>query len=118
MALHNLRGKEGEQLAIAYLREREFNILHCNWKFMRYEIDIIAAKDGIIHFIEVKTRHTTTFGYPEQSVSKKKFSNLKKAAVEYLFTHPVWIRVQYDILAITRLKNTEDEYFFIEDVYL
>ena len=39
--------------------------MYCNWRFKHYEIDIIALKNEIIHFIEVKTRQTTTFGYPE-----------------------------------------------------
>ena len=40
------------------------------------------------------------------------------AAEEYLYLHPEWKRIQFDILSITMLKNEPVEYFFIEDVYL
>lgn len=118
MAGHNHTGKTGEQMAIEYLRMQGFSILHTNWRYSHYEIDIIASKNNMLHFIEVKTRRNTTFGYPEESVSKKKIKNLLNGADEYLHQNPGWKKVQYDVLSISMLKNQPIEYFFIEDVYL
>ena len=42
--------------------------------------------------------------------------NLINAAEEYLHQHPEWKRIQFDILAISILKNKPVEYFLIEDV--
>ena len=117
MARHNETGKNGELLAADWLREHGYNIIHSNWRHYHYEIDIIASRHEILHFIEVKTRRNTNFGHPEESVSKKKFSSLMNAAEEYLFQQPQWKRVQYDVLSITQLKGQPVEYFLIEDVY-
>ena len=57
------------------------------------------------------------FGYPEESVSKKKLNSLMNAAEEFLFQNPQWKQVQYDILSISRNNGEMLEYFFIEDVY-
>ena len=56
MAQHNDFGKEGEALALGFLRQNDFEILHCNWRFGRYEIDIIAKKQSMLHIIEVKRK--------------------------------------------------------------
>ena len=118
MAQHNLTGNKGEALAVKYLSEKGYNILHQNWRHSHWEVDIIAGKDGILHFIEVKTRRTKKYGHPEEAVSNKKIQNLINAAEEYLFQQPQWKRVQFNILSITILKDEPVAYFFIEDVYL
>lgn len=118
MAEHNLTGNTGEALAAVYLSEKGYNIMHQNWRHSHWEVDIIAEKDSILHFIEVKTRRTSKFGHPEENVDKKKIQNLINAAEEYLYQHPQWKRIQFDILAITILKDEPAAYFFIEDVYL
>ena len=117
MARHNETGKKGELLAAAWLKERGYEILHLNWRHSHYEIDIVASQRNTLHFIEVKTRNSLSFGHPEESVSKKKFISLMNAAEEFLFQHPEWKRVQYDVLSITKLKGQPAEYFLIEDVY-
>ena len=117
MARHNDTGKKGEQLAAAWLQEHGYSILHMNWRYSHYEIDIIASRFHTLHFIEVKTRNNLTFGYPEESVTRKKFSNLMNAAAEFMFQYPQWNRVQYDVLSITKIKEKPLEYFLIEDVY-
>lgn len=118
MAIHNIRGKEGEDIAAGYLQAHGFHIQHRNWQTSFYEIDVIAVKDNILHFIEVKTRHSLRFGHPEENVSKKKFDNMKKAAAHYISLNPCWKRIQFDILSITRIKGKPDEFFLVEDVYL
>lgn len=117
MAGHNETGRKGELLAAAWLKEHQYNILFVNWRYSHYEIDIIASRNDILHFIEVKTRTSITFGHPEEGVSKKKFSSLLNAAEEFLVKYPGWTRIQYDVLSITKLKDQPVEYFLIEDVY-
>lgn len=116
MAQHINTGVKGEAMAATYLQQNGFTILHCNWRYSRYEIDIIATKDETIHFIEVKTRQSTIYGFPEESVSSKKIRSLLKGASAYLGQHPGWKRVQHDVLAITIMKEKEPEFFLIEDV--
>ena len=118
MAHHNITGKVGEQMALGYLLQKGFVILHQNWRHSHWEVDVIASLDGILHFIEVKTRRTKKFGYPEEDVSRKKVTNLINASEEFLYAHPEWKRIQFDILSINLLKNEPAEFFFIEDVHL
>jgi putative endonuclease len=117
MAHHNLTGSLGEKLAAKYLSEKGFTILYQNWRHSHWEVDVIAALNNTLHFVEVKTRRTKKFGYPEEGVTKKKIENLVNASEEFLFLNPEWKLIQLDILAITILKNEPVEYFFIEDVY-
>src|SRR3954470_24473350 len=98
MASHNELGKHGELLARHYLSENGFVVLSQNWRYSYYEVDVIASKDNILHFIEIKTRKTLTYGFPEDDVSRKKMENLTEAAEEYVFRNPQWKRVQFDIL--------------------
>lgn len=127
MASHNDLGKEGEELAVKWLKENGFQVLHRNWRHSHYEIDIVASKThtgiknskkNFLHFVEVKARNFSPFGHPEESVTKKKFKNLQKAADQYLLLNPGHPWIQYDILSITLHKNKDPEYFFIEDVFL
>jgi putative endonuclease len=118
MARHNDVGKQGEALAAAYITAQGYTILHCNWRHSYYEIDIIALKNEVLHFVEVKSRSSISFGHPEDRVTKKKFDRLLQAADEFLFQHPQYRHVQYDILSITTSKNKAPEFFLIEDVYL
>ena len=118
MARHNEFGKKGEALAADFLVKHGFALLHCNWRHSHYEIDIIALKGQVLHFIEVKSRSSKNFGLPEESVTRKKFQSLLQAADEFLFQHPQYRHVQYDILSITISKHNPPEFFLIEDVYL
>ena len=118
MAHHNNTGLLGEKMAAEYLLKKGFSILHQNWRHGHWEVDIIAFKNDVLHFIEVKTRRTKKFGFPEEDVTKKKIENLINASEEFLFSHPEWKLLQFDILSINISKNEPVEYFFIEDVYV
>jgi putative endonuclease len=118
MAEHNKLGSEGEALAVKWLMEKGYEILHRNWRHSHYEMDIIAMKGKMLHFVEVKARNFSNFGNPEDSVGKKKFKNLQRAADEFLYLNPGHQWIQYDILAITLFNDKEPEYFLLEDVFL
>ncbi len=111
-------GLHGEALAAAYLRQQGFTLLAQNWRYRSWEVDLIASKEKFLHFIEVKTRTSTTYGYPEESITAAKMDHLKNAAAAYQQLHPRWVYIQFDVLAINLHFNGEPvAYFFIEDVY-
>ena len=64
MAAHNQVGKTGENLAANFLEKQGYEILHKNWRYSYYEIDIVAKKGKKLHFVEVKTLTTSKNGYP------------------------------------------------------
>ena len=117
MAQHNETGTAGEKLAAEWLRKNDYVIKEINWRYKHLEVDIIATKGDTLHFIEVKTRTTTEFGNPEESISKLKMKNLRDAAEQYQFLHAGWKWIQFDVLAIL-FKNGKINYWFNQDVYL
>ncbi|CAN5627496.1 YraN family protein [soil metagenome] len=118
MAKHNHTGKLGESMGVVYLAEIGYQVMEQNWRHSHWEVDVIATKDNVLHFIEIKTRRSKNFGMPEDKVGKKKIEHLIKAAEAYLYLHPEWQRIQFDILSILLIPNELPEYFLIEDVYL
>jgi len=107
----------GENMTADYLTKKGFEILHRNWRCKHLEIDIIASKDGLLHIIEVKTRSSIDFGYPEQSIHPKKMQFLKNAAALFQYQYPKWKYLQFDVAAIMLNPLNEWELLFIEDVY-
>ncbi len=109
-------GKKGEQLAADYLAASGFEILHRNWRHRRAEVDIIASFKGVLHFIEVKTRTTMEFGYPEESVGYKKLKMLMKAGAAYQYKNPGWENIQYDVLSIILKETDPPQFLLLSDV--
>jgi putative endonuclease len=118
MAHHTDLGRKGEDLAAIWLAARGYEILHRNWRSGRYEVDIIAGKTGIYHFIEVKSGRPGKYGHPEERINRSKLRHMMKAAAAWLSQFPGQKRVQYNVLSITFRKDDDPEYFLIEDVYL
>lgn len=82
-----------------------------------HSIVFSARKGDTLHFIEVKTRRSTKFGNPEESINKQKMRNLKDAAEQYQHLNPGWKWIQFDVLAIL-FKEDSVDYWFNQDVYL
>jgi putative endonuclease len=118
MPSHLEIGKAGEKLAEAYLAEKGFTILHRNWRCGHEEIDLIATKEEMLHFVEVKYRSSDVYGHPEEAVTRKKIKTLLRAVEQFLYQHPHFCDFRMDILSITEKENKEADYFFIEDVTL
>lgn len=78
-------GKFGEGLAKDYLSRRGYRIISVNEKIGFKEVDIIARKDNLFVFIEVKTRVSSAFGGAEEAFNSAKFSNLQIAIEQYLY---------------------------------
>lgn len=53
MARQNDMGREGESEARAYLVKHGYNVLHTNWHWHHYELDIIAVKEDELIVVEV-----------------------------------------------------------------
>jgi putative endonuclease len=117
MAAHNEFGKAGEEMAVKWLERRGFQLISRNWKYARYEVDIIASRAAVLHFIEVKSRHDDLFGKPEDWVNWKKGKHLLSAGAAFQDQYPEWKLVQYDILSILLTSDGKQDFFFIEDVY-
>ncbi|MFH1978832.1 MAG: YraN family protein [Patescibacteria group bacterium] len=87
MAKHNEIGEIGEDISVKHLVKLKYKILERNYRKKWGEIDIIAEKEGILHFIEVKTVscETNFDNYlPEENVHYFKKNRLKRIISTYL----------------------------------
>lgn len=117
MAKHNETGKLGESLAKKWLEQQDYFIKEVNWRFGKWEIDIIAHKEEKLHFIEVKTRRTNIYGYPEDLVDKNKLRYFISAGTAYIRRNKGFRWIRFDILSITLDAFDKPSFFLIEDVY-
>lgn len=76
-------GQIGETIAVSYLRERDYKIIERNFRTQTGEVDIICKKDKVYIFVEVKTRSSQLFGYPEEALTQDKLARLEQLAQEY-----------------------------------
>jgi len=98
-------GAIGENMAKKFLMKQDFKILARNYRKKWGEIDIVAQKDNIIHFVEVKavSYETTKNGYmPEENVHPWKIKRIHRALESYLMENNVphetdW---QIDVIAV------------------
>ncbi|MDR2388624.1 MAG: YraN family protein [Tannerellaceae bacterium] len=105
MAEQNFTGKEGEEEARNYLLKQEYTILHANWHWQHYEIDIIATKDDELVVVEVKTRSKNHLLLPEESVDREKIRRIVTAADVYIRRFRLDIPVRFDIITLIKREN-------------
>jgi len=110
-------GNQGEALAVQFLSDKGFTILETNWRTGKAEIDIIAQKDNIILFVEVKTRSYNTLGNPEDFVSKHKQALMIDAATIYCEQTNHYGEVRFDVIAITKNKKDGFDLSHFEDAF-
>jgi len=81
-------GQWGEAVASEYLTDHGYNILDRNVHTPHGEIDLVARQGSVTVFVEVKTRTSTRFGYPESAITEKKRAHMLAASQAYLQMHP------------------------------
>ncbi len=77
-------GKWGEAIASEYLAANGCNILAANVRTSEGEIDLVVELAGETRFVEVKSRTSRKFGYPEESITVVKYEHMVAAAESYL----------------------------------
>ena len=80
--------REGEEIAVKYLKNLGFKIIDRNFRARNTEIDIVAVHKATLVFVEVKTRTSNQFGTPLEQITYWKLKSLVKAAQYYKITHP------------------------------
>ena len=112
----NTLGKDGEDIAAAFLKKKGFRIIEKNYRTVFGEIDIIAQDRGVIVFVEVKTRSDIKFGYPFEAVNPKKRAKIRKVALCYLKKQKNESPARFDVLSITRDRG-ETRIEHIQDAF-
>ena len=94
-------GELGESIAREYLQKKGYQIIETNFRCREGEIDIIARDKNYLTFVEVRTRKSSGFGTPEESINAAKKEKLTSLAFAYLQTHrkspSLW---RFDVVAV------------------
>jgi len=91
-------GRQAEAVAADYLRRQGFRIVERNWRTRWCEIDIIAAKDKSVYFVEVKYRQSARQGSGLEYITAKKLKQMRFAAEAWVRQHE-W-RGEYQLAAV------------------
>ena len=108
-------GSDGEEAAALFLQEQGFTICERNYRFRDIgEIDIIARKEGLLIFVEVKTRMSGAWGGALSSITGPKKRRLRLIAGQYLEAnrslYPKETTCRFDLIAI------EDDLTWVKDI--
>lgn len=109
-------GLSGERAAADYLRHAGYELCALNWREGHYELDIVARRPGVLHFVEVKTRRAGGLTPPEAAMTPQKARALTRAAERYLAATQEDGEVQFDLAAVDVYPDGSMEVRFIEDI--
>ena len=79
-------GRAGEARAASYLEDLGWEIVARNYRCRGGEVDLVAVDDGVLAFVEVKTRRGARFGSPLEAVDERKQRRMITAALSFLAT--------------------------------
>ena len=96
----NRRGDPAERLAAAYLERQGLTILERNYRCRFGEIDLIAAHDATLVFVEVRARESEAFGGAAASITAAKRRRLVAAARHYLAQRRVRGACRFDVVLV------------------
>jgi putative endonuclease len=96
-------GRRGEDAAAKYLAEQGYAVRHRNWRCRSGELDIVAEKDGVLVFVEVRARRAASrYGTAAESVDARKQRQLHGVAQVYLAANGLEGRLlRFDVIACT-----------------
>ena len=93
-------GTAGEGIARRHLEELGYELREANYRCRWGEVDLVMEYEGAVVFVEVRTKRSTAFGTPEESVTATKRRRLTATAYTYLQEHDLDVPFQIDLVAI------------------
>ena len=80
-------GRKAEAAAAAFLMRKGCQIIAQNWRTRRCEIDIVALRDGVVYFCEVKYRRNDQHGTGLDYITPRKLAQMQFAAASWIHAH-------------------------------
>jgi putative endonuclease len=95
-------GNQGEALAYDFLRQKGYKLVQRNFSCKTGEIDLIMQKGQELVFVEVRSKCSSRYGQPAETVNRSKQEKLRKTAQAYLYRHPELAQYycRFDVIAI------------------
>ncbi len=112
-------GAAGEKIARDYLRAKGYSIVASNWSTTFGELDIVAKRDDLLVFVEVKTRRGASTESALEAVTPAKHERLLKAAYQYLHEHDIDADSQWrmDVIAVAIAAKGRPQIDHVEDAF-
>jgi putative endonuclease len=113
------KGKDGEDMACAYLKTQGYRIRSRNFYYQKAEQDIVASKGDTLAIVEVKWRLSDFYGSPETFVTPKKRKLLARAADFYVQKFNWQGETRFDIISIVgqppnhSLTHIKQAFYFV-----
>ncbi len=112
------KGWEGELKAARFLAARGWEILARRFRMGRLEIDLVARRDTLVSFVEVKTRFGRSFGSPLEAVTAAKKREIIRVAQAWTDRYGQTAYVyRFDVIGVTlegggrwRVQHVEDAF--------
>jgi putative endonuclease len=114
MRIRQQRGRDGESIAVAFLRQQGYEIVACNWRphraGLRGELDVIAwhgaGRERFLCFIEVKTRSSEDLGAPQEAVNSIKQRQICALAQAYVSLNRLGeVACRFDVVEVWLLPE-------------
>jgi len=106
-------------VAADFLERRGWRILARNARVGRRELDLIAYRDGILAFVEVKSRSSAGFGTPLEAITPQKRLQVFRAASQWLREReiPGTIAIRFDAIGVTWTADGRSTVQHVEDAW-
>lgn len=94
------KGAMGEEAAALFLENLGYRIIERNWRCRSGEIDLIAKQEHILVFIEVRSRSSSKYGTPAESVTARKIAQVRQTAAVYLHMNGIGeAPIRFDLIS-------------------
>ena len=113
-------GNHGEFLALQYLESLGYKLKKKNFRIRSGEIDLIMTDSNILVFVDVRTKSSSFYGSPLETVNFIKRRKIAQVATFYLhrFHGNAEIECRFDVIGIVMLKNKNPQITHIKDAFL
>ena len=118
MGFTQIYGTLGENAAVKLLKQKGYEILERNFRQKYGELDIIAKKDDVIAFVEVKLRSTKDYGTAAEAVTFKKQQRIIRTAKAYITQKGLDCTFRFDVievyhkgLSITEMNHIKSAFY-------
>ena len=112
------KGRRGEDLAVAFLLQKGYRVIHRNWRMKIGEIDIIAEDSGTLVFCEVKSRSSLDYGSGAEAVNGQKQHRIMLTALLYMqYFHISDKPCRFDVIEILKISSKNPSIHYIPNAF-
>lgn len=116
------RGREAEMLAVSFLESQDYQIVRRNYRVAGGEVDIIAWDGAVLCFIEVRSRASSEFGDPLETINSLKISRIVRATRRYLEdelseNEAPWPVMRFDAVGIVLENDAPPAITLVRDAF-